>query len=78
MLFRSSARTLAAFLLTLAVSVALTVAFGRTVGFTFTIVSSLVPLTVLITCTAALVYIQSRFAESDLSCQACRCFPNST
>src|SRR5206468_2958808 len=59
-----SARTLAAFLLTLAVSVALTVAFGRTVGFTFTIVSSLVPLTVLITCTAALVYIQSRFAEN--------------
>jgi len=59
-----SARTLAAFLLTLAVSVALTVAFGRAVGFPFTIVSSIVPLTVLITCTAALVYIQSRFAEN--------------
>jgi len=59
-----SARTLAAFLLTLAVSVALTVALGRACGFTFTIVSSLVPLTVLITCTAALVYIQSRFAEN--------------
>jgi uncharacterized protein len=58
-----SARTLAAFLLTLAVSVALTVGAGRTLGFVFTIVSSLVPLTILVTCTAALVYIQSRFAE---------------
>ncbi len=59
-----SARTLAAFLLTLAVSVALTVAFGRACGFAFTIVSSLVPLSILITCTAALVYIQSRFTEN--------------
>ncbi len=58
-----SARTLAAFLVTLAVSVALTVAAGRSMGFVFTIVSSLVPLTILVTCTAALVYIQSRFAE---------------
>jgi len=58
-----SARTLAAFLMTLAVSVTLTVAAGRAMGFVFTIVSSLVPLTILITCTAALVYIQSRFAE---------------
>jgi hypothetical protein len=58
-----SARTLAAFLITLAVSVALTVGFGRVAGFAFTIVSSLVPLTILVTCTAALVYIQSRFAE---------------
>ncbi|HEV8701491.1 MAG TPA: MMPL family transporter [Candidatus Polarisedimenticolia bacterium] len=61
-LFRSL-RTLAAFLLTLAASVALTVAAGRVLGFTFTIVSSLVPLTILVTCTAALVYLQSRFAE---------------
>jgi uncharacterized protein len=58
-----SARTLLAFLLTLAVSVALTVGVGRTMGFVFTIVSSLVPLTILVTCTAALVYIQSRFVE---------------
>jgi len=58
-----SARTLAAFLMTLAVSVALTVGAGRAFGFVFTIVSSLVPLTILVTCTAALVYIQSRFAE---------------
>ena len=58
-----SARTLAAFLLTLGTSVALTVGFGHAAGFAFTIVSSLVPLTILITCTAALVYIQSRFVE---------------
>jgi len=61
-LYRSP-RTLLAFLLTLATSVALTVGFGHAAGFAFTIVSSLVPLTVLITCTAALVYIQSRFVE---------------
>src|SRR2546422_1035701 len=58
-----SARTLAAFLLTLAVSVALTVGAGRSFGFVFTIVSSLVPLTILVTCTAPLAYIQSRFAQ---------------
>ncbi len=58
-----SARTLLAFLVTLAVSVALTVAAGRALGFVFTIVSALVPLTILVTCTAALVYIQSRFTE---------------
>jgi hypothetical protein len=43
-------------------SVTLTMAFAKLAGFVSTIVSSLVPLTVLITCTAALVYIQSRFA----------------
>ena len=58
-----SLRTLAAILLTLLSSVALTVGFGQAVGFAFTIVSSLVPLTVLITCTAALVYLQSRYVE---------------
>jgi predicted RND superfamily exporter protein len=58
-----SLRTLAAILLTLLSAVALTVGFGEAVGFAFTIVSSLVPLTVLITCTAALVYLQSRYVE---------------
>src|SRR5262249_47999556 len=62
-LYRSF-RTLAAFLITLAVSVAFTMAFAYLVGFATTIVSSLVPMTVLITCTAALVYLQSRFAEN--------------
>ncbi len=59
-----SARTLLAFLATLAVCVALTVGFASTAGFTFTIVSSLVPLTILVTATASLVYIQSRFTEN--------------
>ena len=58
-----SVRTLAAFLATLAVCVSLTVAFARVAGYPFTIVSSLVPVTILITATAALVYIQSRFVE---------------
>src|SRR5262245_2980177 len=61
-LYRSM-RTLAAFLVTLAVCVALAVAAGGLMGFAFTIVSSLVPLTILVTCTASLVYIQSRFVE---------------
>jgi predicted RND superfamily exporter protein len=59
-----SVRTLCAFIITLAVSVALAVGFGKVAGFAFTIVSSLVPLSIMITCTAALVYIQSRFAEN--------------
>src|SRR5262249_54036205 len=58
-LYRSF-RTLLAFLLTLVASVSLTVGAGRSLGFAFTIVSSLVPLTILVTCTAALVYLQSR------------------
>jgi len=63
LLYRSK-RTLAAFLMVLAENVLLTVAFAWIVGFTFTIVSSLVPLTVLITCTATLVYVHSRFVEA--------------
>ncbi|HET6371969.1 MAG TPA: MMPL family transporter, partial [Candidatus Polarisedimenticolia bacterium] len=58
-----SVRTLAAFLITLAVCASLTVGVARLIGFSFTIVSALVPLTIVITATAALVYIQSRFAE---------------
>jgi len=59
-----SVRTLVAFLATLAVCVATTVGLARVAGFSFTIVSSLVPLTILITATASLVYIQSRFTEN--------------
>jgi hypothetical protein len=57
-------RTLAAFLITLAVCVAAGVGLAGLFGFSFTIVSSLVPLTILITATSALVYIQSRFADN--------------
>jgi uncharacterized protein len=59
-LYRSF-RTLFAFLVTLAATVLLTEAFAGVMGFVSTIVSSLVPLTVLITCTATLVYIHSLY-----------------
>lgn len=59
-----SARTLVAFLLTLAVAVGGSVGLASLLGFGFTIVSSLVPLTVLVTATANLVYVHSRFVDN--------------
>ncbi len=56
-------RALVAILATLGSSVALGVGFGALVGFSFTIVSSLVPLTILVTAMATLVYIHSRFVD---------------
>jgi len=61
-LYRSF-RALIAFLICLGVSLALTVGWIGMTGGVFTIVSSLVPMTVLITCMATLVYIHSRFVE---------------
>jgi predicted RND superfamily exporter protein len=61
-LYRSF-RALFAFVLTLGVCAAATVGFVGVTGGTFTIVSSLVPMTILITCTATLVYLHSRFVE---------------
>jgi predicted RND superfamily exporter protein len=58
-----SIRALAAFILTLGVCVALTVGYIGLTGGVITIVSPLVPMTILITCTATLVYIHSRFVE---------------
>jgi predicted RND superfamily exporter protein len=58
-----SLRTLAAFLLALGASVALAVGVGRALGFAFTVVSALVPLTVLVTTLATLVYLHSRFVD---------------
>jgi uncharacterized protein len=63
-LYRSK-RALAAILVSLAVAVLLGVAFGALVGFAFTIVSALVPLTLMITCTASLVYLHSRFIDQE-------------
>jgi predicted RND superfamily exporter protein len=60
-----SLRTLVAFVITLGASAALTVGFVGITGGTFSIVSQLVPMTILITCTATLVYLQSRFVEVD-------------
>ena len=58
-----SVRVLAAFLITLAICAALTVGYIGATGGVFTIVSSLVPMTILISCTATLVYIHSRYVE---------------
>ena len=59
-LYRSF-RTLLAFLVTIAATVLLTEATAAALGYVSTIVSSLVPMTVLITCTATLVYIHSLY-----------------
>ncbi len=56
-------RTLAAIVLALGTAVALGVAVGRLLGFSFTVVSALVPLTVMVTALANLVYVQSRFVD---------------
>ena len=63
LLLYRSVRTLLAFVLALGSGVALAVAAGGLLGFTFTIVSVLVPLTVLVTTLATLVYLQSRFVD---------------
>ncbi|MBP1612225.1 MAG: exporter of the superfamily protein-like protein, partial [Acidobacteria bacterium] len=61
-LYRSF-RALTAILLTLAVGVLLGVAVGALLGYGFTIISSLVPLTLMVTATASLVYLHSRYVD---------------
>jgi len=61
-LYRSG-RALLALVLALGAAVALGVAAGGLLGFPFTIVSVLVPLTVLVTTLATLVYLHSRFVD---------------
>ena len=56
-------RTLLAILLALGTAVALGVGAGALLGFSFTVVSALVPLTVMVTTLATLVYLQSRFVD---------------
>jgi predicted RND superfamily exporter protein len=63
LLLYRSVRTLFAFLLALASAMSLGVAAGGLLGFTFTIVSVLVPLTILVTTLASLVYLHSRFVD---------------
>jgi predicted RND superfamily exporter protein len=58
-----SVRALATILLSLGVAVLLGVAFGGLAGFGFTLVSALVPLMLMITVTASLVYLHSRFVD---------------
>lgn len=58
-----SARALLAILLSLGAAVALAVGVGRPLGFAFTVVSALVPLTVMVTALASIVYLHSRFVD---------------
>jgi predicted RND superfamily exporter protein len=56
-------RALAAIIFTLGATVAIAVGFGELLGFSNSVVSTLVPLTVMVTTTATLVYIHSRYME---------------
>jgi len=56
-------RALVTIVLSLGVAVLLGVAFGGLAGFSFTIISSVVPLMFLITVTASLIYLHSRFVD---------------
>jgi hypothetical protein len=56
-------RALLAIVLALGAAVALGVGAGALLGFSFTIVSTLVPLTILVTTLATLVYMHSRFVD---------------
>ncbi|MDP9013255.1 MAG: MMPL family transporter [Pseudomonadota bacterium] len=58
-------RALAAILLTLGAVVAIAMGLGDIFGWPTTVVSALVPLTVMVTTTATLVYIHSRYMEPD-------------
>jgi predicted RND superfamily exporter protein len=60
-----SFRALAAIILTLGAVVAMAVGLAAVFGWSNTVVSTLVPLTVMVTTTATLVYIHSRFMEPD-------------
>ena len=58
-------RALAAILLTLGATVAVAVGLGDVFGWTNSVVSTLVPLTVMVTTTATLVYLHSKYMEPD-------------
>ena len=59
--------TLAAIILTLGALVAIAMGLADLVGWSQTVISTLVPLTVMVTTTATLVYIQSQCMEPDES-----------
>lgn len=56
-------RTLAAVVVTLAAVVAIATGLAGPLGFSHTVVSALVPLTIMVTTTATLVYIHSRYLD---------------
>src|ERR1700733_1342782 len=72
-------RALLAIVITLGLVVAIAVGLAALTGWAHTIVSSLVPLTVLVTATATLVYIHSRYiedADGDLRAHQARVLAN--
>jgi uncharacterized protein len=58
-------RALAAIVLTLGALVAIAMGLADPFGWSHTVISTLVPLTVMVTTTATLVYLHSRFIEPD-------------
>ena len=58
-----SVRSLLAILLALGATVALAMGAGQLLGFSATLVSAVVPLTVMVTALASLVYLHSRFVD---------------
>jgi uncharacterized protein len=58
-------RALAAVVVTLAAVVAIAMGLADLLGFSHTVVSALVPLTVMVTTTATLVYIHSRYLDAS-------------
>ncbi|HET9623429.1 MAG TPA: MMPL family transporter [Kofleriaceae bacterium] len=58
-----SLRAMVAILISLGATVALAVGVGHLLGFAFTIVSALVPLTVMVTALATFTYLHSRFID---------------
>lgn len=58
-------RTLGAIVFTLAAVVAMALGLAAVFGWSHTVVSALVPLTVMVTTTATLVYLHSRYIERD-------------
>ena len=58
-------RALAAIVLTLGALVAIAMGLADLFGWSHTVISTLVPLTVMVTTTATLVYLHSRFIEPD-------------
>lgn len=58
-----SVRSLLAILLALGTAVALAMGAGQLLGFSFTVVSAVVPLTIMVTTLASLVYLHSRFVD---------------
>lgn len=58
-----SVRSMLAILLALGAAVALGMAAGEVLGFSSTVVSAVVPLTIMVTTLAALVYLHSRFVD---------------